>query len=192
MQRVNKITATFSGDKVIITLYKTNTKLGSITNEDMQIPNIQDTKITNKNAYMEYCKDVAKNLLMNGGIPGLYYEENPDEPTCQSSSPKKFDKPTFLNISTQMVTDMLTQMGIDYTLVDKSDGIGYVTITEAYKDQYIKYGSTLISVDIGGHTIDIVVEIRSGQLCKPKIFKHNNIELSFNATNIRKVTKCNE
>ena len=48
-----------------------------------------------------------------------------------------------------------------------------VEVKERYKDMNIKYGSTDIAMTVTGKKSEVVkvtVELRSGQMCKPKTF----------------------
>lgn len=172
--RVNRI-AVYVGDrhdKSIITLYRTNTRLVELTNDMVGIPDIHESGV-DRNTYMQYCKDVIINLLENGGIEGFHWEPkkiergNNGEPITH-----KFNSGAFRSEAVSRVSAIMDE------LVDGSD-IKYridmfaddtVDIKERYKDMNVKYGSTIITVNIGGGSIKIPIEIRSGQICKPKSF----------------------
>ena len=86
---------------------------------------------------------------------------------------------------------MLADTGITHDIITFKDDD--VEIRERYKDMNIKYGSTNIVVNLnsGGRQIQIVVqsEIRSGQLCKPKMFTINNEPRQLNITTVTKLYK---
>ena len=177
MTRVNKVTV-YIGERFepsIITLYRTNTKLAEITNEQLEIPDFHESKV-DRNTYQQYCKDVVINLLENGGIEGFYWEpkhveDNPDG----GQAVRKFNTSTFRSEAVSRLSAIMDAMidGTDITYeINKFKDDG-VEVKERYKDMNVKYGSTDITMTATGkksEAVKVTVELRSGQMCKPKIF----------------------
>ena len=62
---------------------------------------------------------------------------------------------------------------------------------EQYGDKFIKNAKILVEVLIESYDlrIQVVAEIRSGQMCRPKSFMYNDNEYQFNITTINKLIK---
>lgn len=179
--RVNKISVNVDKeyDETKISLYKTNELLGTLTDEDLDLP-LYSTSGVSLKAYQMYCKDFVIELLNNDGIPGYYYE-----PKSESSS-IKYDDSAFKKGITEYVDKLLNDRYEYKVLMTER-----IEVTERYKDKYIKNAVGEIDVKLLQHDIKIVVvsEIKSGQLCRPRIIKYNDVEYSFNITNVNRIVK---
>lgn len=190
-QRVNKITARFDDNEAIITMYRTNRKLAQISNVELGIDNHDGTK-SSKTSYLLYCKDVVKDLLMNDGISGLYFDDKYD---TEGEFPSKFDRNNFHDSAGRYSYNIVKKLiaGIDgSTDIIVIDSDNTTVVEETYKDGHIKYGSVDVNMDIivndNTTKITVPVNIRSGQLCKPKtVVGIDGEEMSLNMTNMRKI-----
>jgi len=191
-QRVNRITAVYSDDMVTMSLYKTHTRLTTLTNEDVGIKPFSESGASNKPAYTAYCKEVLINLLQNDGITGFYYDPKSQQEQ-ENGMPRKFDANTFATWSKQIVKDTITKMKLINTAIHVSDNDIIPNITETYKDGHIKYANAEIPISIkhGDQSLgaSVLSEIRSGQMTKPKKFKVGDKELGFNPTAIKSIVK---
>ena len=195
LMRVNKVTVyvgTEVGERSVITLYRTNSKLAEITNNKLDIPDFIDADV-DKNTYQAYCKEVVINLLENGGIEGYHWE--PKQTESDTTTVRKFDSSTFRTEAISRVVEILDSLTADTDITHdvikfRDDG---VDITDRYKDKNIKFGSTNVTVNIKRYdtTIQatIAVEIRSGQMCKPKIFTIDGIQHQLNITTLTRMFK---
>ena len=179
--RVNKITVNVDREygNVKISLYKTNILLGTLTENDLNLPLFSEDKISLK-AYQMYCKDFVIELLNNGGIPGFYYEQKSDNDSI------KYDNGTFKSCVSDYINRLLDNK-YEYKIL-MTDRI---EVSEKYKNGYIKnakgeFDVRLIKYDI---IITIISEIKSGQLCKPKKIMYNNNEYGYNITNVGRIVK---
>ena len=195
-QRVNRVAVLLQGEGVIISLYKTNTKLGDVSNIDLGIPNFKESNMPNKMVYMNYCRDFMINLLENGGVEGFYYE--PKQTVEDDGKPKKYDKATFegaaKNLLAKVLDNMLSTNGsIRYEIMIYDTN---VDVTEKYKDNYVKYARANFSVSLEAgskcEVIIIPVYMKSGQMCKPKTIIYDGIERSLNMTTINNILRGND
>ena len=194
-QRVNRVAVLLNGDGAIVSLYRTNTKLGDVTNGDIGIPDFKESNMPNKMVYMNYCTDFMVNLLENGGVEGFYYEA---KQTVEDGKPKKYDKSTFESGAYNTLTKALD------TILNSCAHIKYevmrhdtqVEVTEKYKDNYVKYAKADFSVSIESgdkcEVIIIPVYMKSGQMCKPKVVIHDGVERSLNITTINNIMRGND
>lgn len=192
-QRVNRVAVLLNGDGAIISLYRTNTKLGEVSNLDLAIPNFKESNMPNKMVYMNYCRDFMINLLENGGVEGYYYEAK--QTVEDNGKPKKYDKSTFEGGAYDTLVKALDNIlnsctHIKYEIMRHDTQI---EVTEKYKDNYVKYAKADFSVSIESgsrcEVIIIPVYMRSGQMCKPKIVIHDGIERSLNMTTINSIMR---
>lgn len=179
--RVNKITVNIDkyGD-TIISLYKTNVLLGTLSATDLGIPEFSDSNVTTK-TYQTYCKDFVIELLNNDAIPGYYYEPKSEE----HSQNIKYD-PSLFKRGVLEYIDALLEDTCKYVLIEDR-----INTSERYKDMYIKNSVGEFDIKLIPHNIIITVisEVKSGQLCKPRIIKHNDTEHTFNITNVKRIIK---
>lgn len=192
-QRVNRVAVLLNGDGAIVSLYRTNTKLGEVSNEDLAIPNFKQSNMPNKMVYMNYCRDFMINLLENGGVEGFYYE--PKQTVEGDGKPKKYDKGTFESGAYDMLTRVMDGILGSSTHI-KYEIMRYdtqVEVTEKYKDNYVKYARADFSVSIeSGDKCEVIivpVHMKSGQMCKPKTVVHDGIERSLNMTTISNIMR---
>lgn len=192
-QRVNRVAVLLNGDGAIISLYRTNTKLGEVTNEDLAIPNFKHSNMPNKMVYMNYCRDFMINLLENGGVEGYYYEAK--QTVDDGGKPKKYDKGTFESGAYDILAKTLDSI-LGSSAHIKYDIMRYdtqVEVTEKYKDNYVKYARADLSVSIeAGDKCEVIivpVHMKSGQMCKPKMLVHDGIERSLNMTTINNIMR---
>jgi hypothetical protein len=181
--RVNRITVNIDKyNEVTISLYRTNVLLGTLTPEDLDIPEFFSTKISAK-TYQAYCRDLVIELLNNDGIAGYYYEPK----STEHSHSIKYDKSLFIKGTLDYVGALLGD--IAHILMDDR-----IIITDKYKDAYIKNSTGEFDIKLTQHNITIAVlsEIKSGQLCKPKTMKYNGSEYTFNITNVKKIIKLTQ
>lgn len=192
-QRVNKVTGSFNADGgVTLTLYRTRNKLGTITNTELNIPTMEESGAQNKNVYMAYCKDFVINLLKNDGIEGYYYDDTQKSEQSANGLPSKFNKDSFIKYSKEIVESTIGKLlGDGYQAMSSNKEAHDVNVTESYKDGMIKYANVTLDVaianDVSVVDIKVPMEIRSGQLCKPKVFITNEEEKKFNVTNLKKL-----
>lgn len=180
--RVNKITVTVDKnyDDVRVSLYKTNELLGTLTEEDLNLPLYSESGVSLK-AYQSYVKDFVIELMNIDGIPGYYYEPKAENEGI------KYDPSVFR----KGVNDYIEQIigdKYEYILL-MNDG---VEVTDRYKDNYIKdatgrFDIRLTQFDI---VITILSEIKSGQLCRPRTMEYDGVEYSFNITNVGRIIKA--
>ena len=179
--RVNKITVTVDkkyGD-VRISLYKTNELLGTLDEYDLNLPSFLTSGVSLK-AYQSYCKDYVIELLNNDGIPGYYYEPKADSKSI------KYDPTSFKKGIIEYIDGVIGDR-YEYT-IPMTDRI---ESAERYKDGYIKNAVGEVDVKIESYNVifTVVSEIKSGQLCRPKIIKFRGVEYGFNITNINRIIK---
>lgn len=179
--KVNRITVNInqSADETVITLYKTNEQLGIIITDDLELLSFRESGLSTK-GYQAYCKDFVINLIDNGGIEGYYYE-----PKTEVES-QKYDMSLFRTRCKEYI-DILIEDNYEFHL----NGDDKVINIEQYKDKYIKDITAEIGVTMPTYNIrfHLVAEIKSGQMCRPRIMLYNDNELSFNITNINKIVK---
>jgi hypothetical protein len=179
--RVNRITVNVDKkyDDVKISLYKTNELLGVLTEDDLDLPPFSKSNVSIK-AYQMYCKDLVIELLNNDGIPGYYYEPKSENQSI------KYDQHGFKSGVGEYVESIIGDKYV-YTMPMTER----FNVIERYKDGYIKDATAEIDVRLTQYDIKIVIlaEIKSGQLCRPKVMKHNNVEYSFNITNVGRIIK---
>lgn len=179
--RVNRITVNVDKhtDDTIISLYKTNTLLGTINADDLEIESFHRSGVSMK-AYQAYCKDIIINLLDNGGIEGYYYDPKEEREGV------KYDASTFGSACMEYVGNVI---GDNYDW--KRTYADEMLQTEQYNDKYIKNAKGSFEVVINGFDIrlQIIAEIKSGQMCRPRTFIYDGIEHTFNITNINKIIK---
>ena len=192
-QRVNRVAVLLSGDGAIVSLYRTNTKLGEVSNNDLAIPDFKQSNMPNKMVYMNYCRDFMINLLENGGVEGFYYEAK--QTVEDDGKPKKYDKATFESGAYNTLTKVLDSI-LGSSAHIKYDIMKYdtqVEVTEKYKDNYVKYAKADLSVSFeSGDKCEVVivpVYMKSGQMCKPKVMVHDGIERSLNMTTINNILR---
>ncbi len=191
-QKVNKITDSIYDNSAIISLYRTNTKLGEVTNNDIGVPDFKSSGIPNKTIYTKYCKDTIINILQNGGVSGFYYEERKSD----KSENIKYDISTFVSASKNLLINMLDKMvegrNIEYSVISNiitfSSDDTHINIIEKYKDSNIKYGVVDFDIKFKRNNKEVTTmvkcEIRSGQLCKPKEIIYRGDILKFNITSV--------
>jgi hypothetical protein len=178
--RVNRITVNIdkNTDDTVISLYKTNTLLGVINADDLEIDSFQKSGVSAK-AYQAYCKDIVINLLDNGGIDGYYYDPK------EERTGMKYDASSFATACMEYVSNVI---GDNYewkrTQNDEVD-------LEQYGDNFIKNGRGLFEIRIEGYDakLKIIAEIKSGQMCRPRAFIFQDKEYTFNITNINRIIK---
>ena len=179
--RVNKISVNVDKeyDEVKISLYKTNELLGVLTDKDLGLPSYSSSGISIK-AYQAYCRDFVIELLNVGGIPGYYYE-----PKSENDS-VKYDDSVFKKGITGYI-DKLLDGKYEYKILMTER----IEVTERYKDKYIKNATGEFDVKLTEYDIKITImsEIKSGQLCRPRIIKYNDTEYGFNITNVNRIVK---
>jgi hypothetical protein len=181
--RVNKITVNIDKyDETTISLYRTNTILGTLTPEDLGIPEFYDAKVSAK-VYQSYCKDFVIELLDNDGIPGYYYEPKSKE----YSQSIKYDPSLFRYNVKKYISTILGD--IEYVLMEDR-----ISTTDKYKDMHIKNSTGEFDIKLVQHNVVVTVlsEIKSGQLCKPKVMKYNGSEYAFNITNVKKIIRSTQ
>lgn len=179
--RINKITVNVDkkyGD-VKISLYKTNELLGILTDDDLDLPQFTTSGVSLK-AYQMYCKDYVIELIDKGGIPGYYYE-----PKSEGNS-IKYDNGTFKKKISEYISDVLDDKHEYKILMTEK-----IDATEKYKDGYIKNATGEFNVKLLQDDIEITIlgEIKSGQLCRPRIMRYDGDEINFNITNINRIVK---
>lgn len=179
--RVNKITVNVDKDydEVKISLYCTNSLLGILSDEDLDIPQFSQSGVSLK-AYQLYVKDYVIELMNNGGIPGYYYEQKSEGQSI------KYDASSFKKGVGEYVQSIIGDK-YEYTLPMTER----INITDRYKDMHINNATAEIDVRLTQFDIKFTVfaEIKSGQLCRPRVIKFGDKEYSFNVTNIGRIIK---
>lgn len=179
--RVNRIAVNVDKkyDEVKVSLYKTNELLGTLTEEDLRLTPFSQSGVSMK-VYQAYCKDLVIELLNNDAIPGYYYEPKSDNHSM------KYDSAGFKKGINEYIDSII---GDKYTY--KIPMTERIEVSERYKDAYIKNATAEFDVRLTQYDIKIVIlaEIKSGQLCRPKIMKYEDTEYSFNITNIGRIIK---
>ena len=176
--RVNRVTVNVNKryDETKISLYKTNEFLGTLDDIDI-LPQFSSSGVSLK-AYQEYCRDFVIEMLNKDVIPGYYYE-----PKSESQS-VKYDKSTFKKGTTEYIENILGDK-YEYKVllterIDVESNYGDGCIKNAIGEFDVK----LLQFDI---IITVISEIKSGQLCRPKIFRYDDMEYSYNITNIKRI-----
>lgn len=194
-KRVNKVTARFDGEMVVLTMYKTNDKLGTLTSKDIGMGEVIPEGVK-KQAYLEQCKDVLVQLLNNNGVQGFYYDDASYQQ--ENGIPKKLDSVTFTSTAVNLLSESLGEIGESAKLDDYSFNSDVrANITESYKDGYIKYASIVFPVSFtrDGLTFkgEVEVSVKSGQFCKPKsVTLDTGKTMNLNARNVAGLFKKEE
>ena len=180
--KVNRITVNIDkgADETIISLYKTNQILATINTDDLGIETFSESKVSAK-AYQTYCKDIIINLLDNDGIPGYYYDPK------EERSGIKYDVGAFGKACMDYVAGVIgDKYNWKRTVTEPN-----IIDMEQYGDKYIKNAKATFEILIEGFDckIQVVAEIKSGQMCRPRIFLYNDMEYQFNITTITKLLK---
>lgn len=179
--KVNKITVNVDTKECesTISLYKTNQLICRFKPYELGLKEYDEYNVSIK-AYQLYVKDYMINLISNGGISGLYYEE-------KQSNSIKYDMQTFRNKINDYIKNTLGDIKYRMNHNDIEDEM------ERYSNKFIKnatvrFGVSLLDSDI---SFSIVGNIKSGQLCRPRIMVYNDDELQFNITTIKRLVKGN-
>lgn len=179
--RVNKITVNVNKkyDEVKISLYRTNELLGVLTENDLDLPPFSTSGVSLK-AYQSYCKDYIIELMDKGVLPGYYYEPKSEVQNV------KYDTGTFKKGISEYIADILNNKYEYKVLMTER-----IDTVEKYKDGYVKDATGEFDVRLLQYDIDFVVigEIKSGQLCRPRVFRYNDTEYNFNITNVNRIVK---
>lgn len=179
--RVNRITVNINKktDDTTISLYKTNTLLGVINADDLEIESFQKSGVSAK-AYQAYCKDIVINLLDNDGIEGYYYDPK------EERTGVKYGASEFAMACMEYVGNI-----IDGNYDWKRTYDDNILQVEQYADKYIKNAKGLFGISIDGYDIklQIMAEIKSGQMCRPRTMVYEDKEYTFNITNINRIVR---
>lgn len=179
--RVNRITVNInkSSDDTIISLYKTNTLLGTINSDDLEIESFSKSGVSAK-AYQAYCKDIVINLLDNGGIEGYYYDPK------EERAGVKYGMSEFASACMEYVSSIIGD-NYDWKRTHNDETLEI----EQYGDGYIKNAKGLFEISINGYELrlGILAEIKSGQMCRPRTFTYDDKEYTLNITNINRIVK---
>lgn len=183
--RVNRITVNVDTkyDEVKVSLYKTNELLGTLSDEDLELPRYTTSGVSLK-AYQTYCKDFVIELMNNGGIPGLYYEPK------QSIDRVKYNDATFKSGIAEYIKSMIDER-YEYKLLMTER----INVVDRYADGYISNATGEFDIRLtqfNNIVITILSDIKSGQLCRPKKMVFNGYEYGFNITNIGQIIKSTQ
>lgn len=183
--RVNRITVNVDTkyDEVKVSLYKTNELLGTLSDEDLELPRYTTSGVSLK-AYQTYCKDFVIELMNNGGIPGFYYEPK------QSIDRVKYNDVTFKSGIAEYIKSMIDER-YEYKLLMTER----INVADRYADGYISNATGEFDIKLtqfNNIVITILSDIRSGQLCRPKKMVFNGYEYGFNITNIGQIIKSTQ
>lgn len=191
--KVNKVAVYVEDDLTSITLYKTNKRLGELSADDLELPLYNASRCPNKVVYQNYCRDLVVHLLEQGGIDGYYWE--PKQITQTVGTVRKYDKSAFISIGKQRIQQIIVEL--TSVQFDIECGQDDVVVSEFYKDKNIKFATayhkvtfhrTVYSKGSGPDiTVTIPVELKSGQLCRPKTMKLGAEEIGLNATSIKQL-----
>lgn len=180
--RVNKVTVTVDDDMAYITMYRTNTRLCEFTSRELEIPAPKNSGV-DRQTYQAYCKELVIHLLEHDGFEGYYWGPKAEIP---DRAVRKYDASSFRARAIEKVSAMLNEFGAEYQIQKwKEDQ----EITERYKDMSVKYGYVNVWAVVAGKDICVRVDVRSGQMCKPKTFTIDGDERQFNTTTIKKLSK---
>lgn len=190
-QRVNKISVNVDDEFTVITLYRTNQKIGETTNEELNIPAFIDCGLDSKTLYANFCRDFVIHLLNHGGIDGFYYEAKQE---AKDDIPRRFDNGVFIKTATDTVTKILTDMFEDTQMKLQSCTVAQIDVKNRYQDKYIRDGEADVICNIkypDEYDLQLVipVEIRSGQLCRPKEMHTPTDTYKLNITNMKALSK---
>lgn len=178
--RVNRITVNIDkdSDDTVISLYKTNTLLGTINADDLDIDSFKKSGVSAK-AYQAYCKDIVINLLDNDGIAGYYYDPKEERDSM------KYDISAFGSACMEYVSNIFgDKYNHKRTFNDEMQDM------EQYNDKFIKNAKGLFEILIDDEVkVKIVAEIKSGQMCRPRVFIYKDTEHTLNITNINRIMK---
>lgn len=181
--RVNRITVNIdkNTDDVVVSLYKNNIQLAIINACDLEIVSFQDSGVSMK-AYQAYCKDIVINLLDNDGISGYYYDPK------EEHEGMKYDMSAFSKSCMDYVADTINE---NYDWKRTLDNKDEVLVMEQYNDKFIKNAKCLFNIVLEGFNVNlqILAEIKSGQMCRPRVMVYNGKEYTFNITNINRIVK---
>lgn len=179
--RVNRITVNVDkhSDDAVISLYKNNTLLGTVNTDLLGIDSFEKSGVSMK-AYQAYCRDVMINLLDNGGVEGYYYDPKEEREGV------KYDASAFAGACMEYVGNVLDD-SYNWKRTHNDD----IQQMEKYNDNYIKNAVGLFGILIEGYGVklQVVAEIKSGQMCRPKTFMYKEVSYTFNITNINRIVK---
>lgn len=179
--RISKISVNIDQDEDVatISLYKTNQAMGTFTHDKLGIVSPGDSGVSMK-AYQLYCKDVAIQMLNNNGIDGLYYE--PKDETVDHAI---YDFTEFKRLTLEFVSKILGDMEFKPTFNETTN------LFEQSKSKSIKNASADFEIALIDANMKIKIrgEIKSGQICKPKIMIYGEEEIQFNITNVKKLIR---
>lgn len=181
--KINKISVDIDkkNDETTVSLYKTNKLIGIFTTDDLDIDSFAESGVSVK-AYQLYVRDVVINLIDNGGLPGYYYEPKQDIDGI------KYDNNTFLAKANEYVKNVIHDK-YDFVLLQDPN-----MEAERYNNGYIKNASAKFKLILRSNnniSILLLCNIKSGQMCRPKIMIYDDVEYSFNITTINKIVKLN-
>lgn len=175
LYKINRITVSIDTeeDDAVINLYKTNELVGTIHYEQLNLVSPLDSQLSKK-AYSDYAKDVTINLIDNGGLAGYYYEEK------QKVEGIKYDMSVFRDSAKEFIDKVIDiPHRMTYSNVDAD--------IERYESGFIKNAQADFPVVVDGTEILVRCEIRSGQMCRPRLMFHNDNEYTFNITNVKRI-----
>lgn len=179
--RVNRITVNIDKrtDDTVISLYKTNTLLGTINADELEIESFQRSGVSAK-AYQAYCKDIIINLLDNDGIEGYYYDPK------EERAGVKYGTSEFMSACADYIDNVIDN-NHDWKRTHNDE----ILQIEQYNDGYIKNAKCAVEISITGYDarLRVIGEIKSGQMCRPRVFTYKDTEYTFNITNINRIIK---
>lgn len=220
--RVNRVTAQFVGEGMAqVSLYRTHDKLATLRTDDPKFvelgfvmpesvdadpeKGIEAVQVTPKQK-LDALKDF---IMLNASRLGYLYDPQ-DRRTAENKFPSSYDEAKFSEFAVTVVAEKIKKIreqikknlvalaktgqlseGAELTAELKCDK---VEIAENYKNGNIKYGTAVVSINLGISGIDATlpvvseVSLVSGQLKKPReIYKagENNETLAFTVTGIK-------
>lgn len=180
--RINKISVDTDkkNDETIISLRKNNQLLGIINCDDLEIESYANSGVSLK-AYRAYVEDVVINLIDNGGLPGYYYEPKQDNDGI------KYDNGSFLARIKEYAKNIIKDKYRFSLMQDSIDA-------ERYNNGFIKNASAKFVLILQDYDIRIILlcNIKSGQVCRPRVMLYDGEEYSFNITSINRIVKANQ
>lgn len=163
MQRIDKITVVIEYGKTKINLCRRNQIVHTLYASEIKLPEY-DNRVQ-KTKYINTVKQYVEEMFKKGVIEGCFFQE-------REGKSSKYDNSAASNNAEEKIVSEFGKLQEDLLCVIMVlDAV--VDVTERYKDKYIKYGivKSKTKISAGGKegTFNILTEIRSGQMCKPKI-----------------------
>lgn len=184
---ITRMTISYNKDEdtANIYLYSGNTMIHKLDSCEVGIKAFSKSGAKNKTIYLNYCKEYMINLITNGGMEGFEYKES--DTTKQDGQITKIATISDMNAYfINKVAEILKSLGYEQG-VTVGPSLSSPDVSKRYKNGSIEYATAKNECNIDGILIQLELEIKSGQPCKPKWFIFEDKRYSLNGTNLRKV-----